>query len=479
MSNIFIQIASFRDKQLIPTIKDLLQNSSNPENLTFGICWQHDETESLDEFKDDPRFRILDIPYQESKGCCWARSLCQSLYKDEKYTLQIDSHMRFVPNWDQECIQMIEDLRSKGHKKPMLTGYPPGFFTGEYPEKKQNFATRVVFDKFLFEGVFNLRPEKIEGWENLSSPVVAKYFAAGFYFADGTFIKDVPYDPELFFRGEEVTMTVRAYTYGYDLFHPHKIILWHEYTRKGSPRNHLNDARLKSHRRANVLLGFAGIDKKYIDFGPTYLGTERTIEDYEKFSGLDFKNMNATKCIAIEHKEKKLPSRIPSGIYLQIGCNLENREKYININVSKNSNTDIVTDCWNITGIEKNSVAFIYSKNTIEYISLENARKTFIHWFELLKPTGVINIIVPDIEFHARQILGFCKSSFTDQMQHACEGFWGKKQNGELINNSILWGYTFVTLKKELTDAGFTDIKKFILGNDNEPWYLNVIAKKP
>ena len=481
MSSIFIQIASFRDKQLIPTIKDLIQNSHDPQNLTFGICWQHDETEFLDEFKDDPRFRIIDIPYKDSKGCCWARSLCQSLYKDEKYTLQIDSHMRFVPNWDKECIQMIEDLRSNGHKKPMLTGYPPSFFPKEDPQKRQKFPTCVKFDAFNFQGVVNLKPHKLDGWEKLNLPVIAKYFAAGFSFVDGTFIKDVPYDTELFFRGEEITMTVRAYTYGYDLFHPHKIICWHEYTRKDSPRNHISEARLKSHRRANVLLGIAGIDKKYIDFGPTYLGTERTLEDYEKFSGLDFKNMNATKCIAMEHEKKLLPSRIPSGTYLHVGCDTKRKEGYINIDVRKTSATDIVANCWDIVGIEKNSVAFIYSRHTIEHISLTNARKTFIHWFELLKPTGVINVIVPDMEFHARQILGFCKSTFQDQMQHACASIWGWQllQREGTQNDNHLWGYTFETLKKELTNAGFTEIYRFFTGDDNEPWHLNIAARKP
>ncbi len=37
---IFIQIASYRDPQLIPTIKDCIDKSKKPENLRFGICRQ-------------------------------------------------------------------------------------------------------------------------------------------------------------------------------------------------------------------------------------------------------------------------------------------------------------------------------------------------------------------------------------------------------------------------------------------------------
>ena len=52
---IFIQIASYRDPQLIITIKDAIKNAKNPNNLVFGICRQYhpdDKFDSLDEFDD-------------------------------------------------------------------------------------------------------------------------------------------------------------------------------------------------------------------------------------------------------------------------------------------------------------------------------------------------------------------------------------------------------------------------------------------
>jgi hypothetical protein len=35
---IFVQIASYRDPELVPTIKDCISKAKNPENLVFGIC---------------------------------------------------------------------------------------------------------------------------------------------------------------------------------------------------------------------------------------------------------------------------------------------------------------------------------------------------------------------------------------------------------------------------------------------------------
>jgi hypothetical protein len=37
---IFVQIASYRDPQLEPTIKNMLENAKKPKNIHFGIARQ-------------------------------------------------------------------------------------------------------------------------------------------------------------------------------------------------------------------------------------------------------------------------------------------------------------------------------------------------------------------------------------------------------------------------------------------------------
>jgi glycosyltransferase involved in cell wall biosynthesis len=111
MAKIFVQIASYRDPQLLPTIKNMLENAKRPKNLVLSIARQFnpdDKFDDLSEYENDKRFKILNIPHNESKGVCWARNLTQQLYDGEEYTLQIDSHMRFAPNWDDEMIKMVK-----------------------------------------------------------------------------------------------------------------------------------------------------------------------------------------------------------------------------------------------------------------------------------------------------------------------------------------------------------------------------------
>ena len=51
-NTIFVQIAAYRDNQLLPTLRDMISNAKNPENLRICIAWQHckdDNWDNLDE----------------------------------------------------------------------------------------------------------------------------------------------------------------------------------------------------------------------------------------------------------------------------------------------------------------------------------------------------------------------------------------------------------------------------------------------
>jgi len=291
---IFIQIASYRDPQLIPTIKSALENAKKPNNLVFGIARQYhpdDKFDDLSEYSGDERFRVLDIPYNESKGACWARNQIQQIYDKESYTLQIDSHMRFAPNWDVEMIKMVKDLQNKGYKKPLLTGYVSSFDPDNDPNSRTQEPWRMAFDRFIPEGAVFFLPETIPGWQNLTEPVTARFYSAHFCFTLGKFAKEVQHDPEFYFHGEEISIAARAYTHGYDLFHPHKVLIWHEYTRKGRVKQWDDDSQWVdknnfAHKKNRSL--FSMDDEENMNHGKYGFGKVRSLKDYEKYSGLLF-----------------------------------------------------------------------------------------------------------------------------------------------------------------------------------------------
>ena len=290
---IFIQIASYRDSQLILTVKDCIKNAKNPDKLVFGICWQRsDDDNSMDEFKNDSRFKIVDVPYSESKGTCWARNKIQQLYSGEKYTLQIDSHMRFASNWDETLIEMIDQLQSKGYKKPLLTTYAPSFNPENDPAERIQKPWRMAFDRFIPEGAVFFLPEDMPDWEKLDAPVPARFYSAHLCFTLGEFSNEVQHNPEYYFHGEEISIAVRAYTHGYDLFHPHKAVIWHEYTRKGRTKQWDDDKdwgnkNSHSHLTNRKLFGMDGEKQEGHD-GEYGFGNVRTLRDYEEYAGLMF-----------------------------------------------------------------------------------------------------------------------------------------------------------------------------------------------
>lgn len=295
MSNIFVQIASYRDPELLPTLNSMLVNAKLPENLRIGICRQYhpeDGFDNLDKFSNDKRFKIINILYSNSKGACWARNKIQQLYDGEDYTLQIDSHMRFNKNWDVTLIEMLKQLQAKGIKKPLLTAYAPSYISTNDPEGRCMDVWVQKYWNFAPEGPIMTLPEGVTDKNQLTEPIPSRFYSAHLCFTLGRFCNEVQHDPEFYFHGEEISIAVRAFTHGYDLFHPHKIVAWHEYTRLNRTKHWDDDKEwgLKdkfSFKKNRQLLGIDS-ENTTVDFGKYGLGNARTLRDYEVYAGILF-----------------------------------------------------------------------------------------------------------------------------------------------------------------------------------------------
>jgi len=298
MEKIFIHIASYRDPELIPTIKDCLLKAKYPERLRFGIVWQHskeDIWDSMDDFKNDSRFKILDIKWNETNGTCWARHQGQKLWNGEEYSLQLDSHHRFIKDWDEILIKM---LKTTGSQKPIISSYVNDYShtNNDYIEK--TIPTQMSIKKFGPEKIPLFWPSNIDK-NLLEKPAPSRFFSGHFAFTLGIHNKEVPYDPFMYFDGEEISMAVRSYTHGYDLFIPNKVVIFHEFDR-GYRVKHWDDYSKKNN---NIKKTFSELDieskKRYrqlfkiednkINMDIYGFGKERTLEDYETYAGINFK----------------------------------------------------------------------------------------------------------------------------------------------------------------------------------------------
>ena len=284
--SIFIQIASYRDPELIPTVQDAIAQAAHPERLSFGICWQYQTEEELryiEPLRNIKNCRIEAIPAAQSRGVGWARSKTQKLWRKERYTLQIDSHTRLAPGWDTQLIDMLVICPSS---KPILTAYVPAY---EPPRKLiNNTPTCLEAEKFWESGVLTLRASG--DLSQCSTPQVGAFVSGHFIFADASIIEEVPYDPKIYFRGEEVLLAARAWTKGWDIYHPHRVVCWHYYNSGGKRPVHWEDNQkwrtnneISEQRFRQIMKPESS--KKFKVYG---LGTTRSLAEYEKLTGINF-----------------------------------------------------------------------------------------------------------------------------------------------------------------------------------------------
>lgn len=304
LKTILVHLPAYREPELVPTIIDCLRNAKFSERIHFGICRQYCESDGfddIDKFRLRKGFKVIDVPFEEAQGLAWARAqINERLLDTEDYILQLDSHHRFIQDWDEILIQMHDGLKSDGIPKPLIGGYLPMYSPEDDPNRRVDCPWQAQFACFYPFGTIFIRPGELPNWENLNKPPRARFLSGHFCFGDAQWAKDVLHDPDIFFSGEEINLTVRSFTHGYDIFHSHKLIIWHATMRKErdgilvwDDQNKLGKVDWHAHQmrgRSKIKQLFCGVDNGFTILPKYGLGHERTIEEYENFAGINFKN---------------------------------------------------------------------------------------------------------------------------------------------------------------------------------------------
>jgi hypothetical protein len=310
---ILIHLPAYRDPELVPTIKDALAKAKYPKRVHFGICRQYhpdDTFDNLDEFRKDKRFHIIDVLYTESQGLPWARAqINENLLTNQDYILQLDSHHRFAKDWDVTLIDMHSKLEEKGYK-PILAAYLPLYTPLNDPEGRSMEPWQQQFACFYPHGTIFIRPGLLEGWQHMEEPPMSRFLSGHFCFARSEWAREIKHDPDIYFSGEELNLTVRSYTHGYDMFHPHKLVIWHSTMRE--ERSGIlkwdDDSKLgvewwrkQDTARKKIRCLLRTEEDPSIDLTGYDLGTVRTLRDFEKYAGFNFKKKAVQKYTLENH----------------------------------------------------------------------------------------------------------------------------------------------------------------------------------
>jgi hypothetical protein len=214
--------------------------------------------------------------------------------------LQVDSHTLFEKFWDVKCIDEHNKAKEISRNNKIVLSYFPAGYHVESNNKIsfiKNDKTKPAYPTRQ-EPTLNKRSEwtakRVEFIDkDRRLPEQSSTVLAGFIFASGDIVNEVPYDPDISFFGEEICFAMRLWTRGWDIYSPTQNIIYHFYSRanykkiwkdKNIRKLSWKEIEEKSkEKQKNVLCG--------IESGDFGAGNYRHLKAFEKFIGIEFKKI--------------------------------------------------------------------------------------------------------------------------------------------------------------------------------------------
>jgi len=285
--SVFLSIAAYRDNTCHKTLSKSFERADHPERLFVGLVQMNCQAQRgcytgtgwgntrqwVPQKGPDPdcagifcasdlgkkyceagQLRVLKLDETDSLGPFFTRFLNSHLWRGEAYFMQIDAHTDFRTGWDTTLIDMMK--KTPSYPYSVISNYPPsGSPSSERPWKRVSSRS---FGNPNPAALCSCHFEELPGGstgekkktvrltstmrravsEDAARPRHTGFVAAGFFFSHGSLAQGVPFDPFLpyIFMGEEIAMSIRFWTAGYDIYGPTVDVLAHEYVRKEAPK---------------------------------------------------------------------------------------------------------------------------------------------------------------------------------------------------------------------------------------------------
>jgi hypothetical protein len=299
---IFVAIASYRDAMLVQTVLHAFHMAAHPERVRFGIVDQCDPQKAWPALDTalSASITYCAVDAASARGVCWARNVAQSLWEGEEIYVQFDAHMAFKQGWDNWVEWSLFD-RMATNSNVVLSSYPPSFaMTDDVPVIEQWQEDSVVHHAPHKEAAFEDGKGMVLTYEGCliterAAPIRGYHLSAAVLIAPGRFVEAFPCDPFMYFAGEEQSLALRIFTHGWDIWHPVGMPIAHLYNAGGTRPLHWDD----DLDAARAVRWWERDKRSYIrqrqlceqdaSCGVYGLGTARSLDDYAKASGVDYR----------------------------------------------------------------------------------------------------------------------------------------------------------------------------------------------
>ncbi len=286
---IFVSISCMDDDEIEYTVKSIFENADFPSYVYVGVGLTAKNNKYLKLIKkmskENPNIRYSFTKQKrnnlETLGVGKGRLKAESLYREEDYFMQVDSHSYFNKSWDSIVLSLFEEAVKKvGDSKVVLTCIPPRYVYDkkEKPKKIEPFTRYPTFVPGFFVGVVPKWGEEDSLKFSLERIIPSPKANSAFMFGKSEFAKNTGIAPDSIFYDEEIIYSINLFGLGYALAFPNV---------KEFPIMHLDgDAMIKGHERSFFL---DYLDRKHSD-----LIHERLQNHYSNFI-LDSKNQESIK----------------------------------------------------------------------------------------------------------------------------------------------------------------------------------------
>jgi hypothetical protein len=287
---IYISISCFGyDKEIFNTIETAYAKAANPNNINIGISFTGNKPLYEEITNKYPNIKTKYCTYEENMGVGSGRLSALSMYENEEYFLQIDSHNNFLNNWDEYLINKFKEAQKVFMSDKVV-------FSGSLPIYEY-FGTRVYYEeklgyplyeknKFFFDVIPSFYSEDIDNLELVSEMVQKTGFAPlvkihGFFmFGSKSLAKNLGIDKNIIFWEEEIIQSINLIDNGFILVYPGKY----------SPISHYHIRNKKSGNRESVFETYSNAIQLMIKNYYSYILDSKNInkiKKYKDYVGLD------------------------------------------------------------------------------------------------------------------------------------------------------------------------------------------------